>query len=577
MQQTVTCNRCAMKLSVPASAQTQRVQCPGCGAVFAVGPSSGRGEKSSGDAAAPSLRHNAALAWACVCIVTLALAGGIGALTWQLTHRPSASDAPPLAQAGRVVPDAPPQIALPPANAPTVTKEAAVPAPESSKAQEASRPNTKPPDAIVPKPNAAELDASPKAQPPEVVVAQAAPPKKDTKEKPQPSPSPPPAPPRLGEGTEALETTKNPERQDADPGAPKIKILDFNVPDGPGVRNPGTPRAELTSKYKGRVSANLGAVFDVDAKAALLLLPGGQAKLFDYPTFKPLATYKLGGGNAYYSVYDKAKARLYVLSPSAKAKDPTNKPGGSQVMCYDVRGVLDGRLNAHAELVPAQVIALGGFCTHSCLSPDGGWLYALDAKAHKILRVNLSQVKIDASAAVPTYTDGLFLASDGRRLYALAHTAPRTAKGPLPKGTIVVIDAPSLTPVKTVQIATDPFALAATKDEVVFVSSRGGVRGDIGVLDLKQEPPIVATWRGVPPNARLKLSEDEKGLYMSFGGSVGYLAALAIPEALTGGETPKTQWLQRMPPSARGDMIFTPDHQYLLSDSGVVLFLADGN
>ncbi len=107
-------------------------------------------------------------------------------------------------------------------------------------------------------------------------------------------------------------------------------------------------------KLVGRLSAHLGAVFDVEAKAALLLLPGGQAKLLDYPSFRPLGTYKLGGGTAYYPVYDKTKGRLYVLTPSAKAKDPAGKPGGSQLVCYDVRGLLAGRLKPRAELRPSR-------------------------------------------------------------------------------------------------------------------------------------------------------------------------------------------------------------------------------
>ena len=594
MQTTVTCERCAMMLGVPASAQAQRVQCPGCGAVFSVGPSAGRRQESAADAATPALGHNAAFAWTCVCIVTLVLAGGVGALTWQLSHRATLVDAPALAQAVQDIPEPPPQVTLPPAQVPTISKTEPAPAPEKSNIQQSSKPgnkapnikpldakppdskppDAKPPEVKAPKQNVVELDASPKPRAPDVVIAQATPPKKDSKEKAGPQAPMPTL--RPGEGTESLDTTKNQEKN-ADPNAPKVRILDFNVPNAPAVGNTGATRAELTSRWKGRVSVNLGAVFDVDAKAALLLLPGGQAKLFDYPTFKSLASYKLGGGTAYYSAYDKAKARLYVLSPSAKAKDPTNKPGGSQVVCYDVRGVLDGRLNAHAQLAPVKVISLGGFCTHLCLAPDGAWLFALDGKAHKVLRVNCSAGKVDASAGMPPYTDGLSLASDGRRLYALAPSAARTAKGPLPNGIIVVIEAPSLAPVRTMQIAADPFALAATKDEVVFVSSRGGVRGDITVLDCKQDSAQIAIWRGVPPNARLKLSEDEKSLYLTYGGNVGYLACVPLPEAIAGSDTPKMQWAQRMPASAHGDMSFTPDHQYLLADSGVVLVVADGN
>ena len=393
MQRTVVCTQCDMTLAVPAAAEGQRIQCPGCQSVFSVGPTSSRADDSVNRADGRSFSDNSVLAWACVCIVTLALAGGVGALIWQLTHRPVMEEVPviaaagennprpPLANEGNVGANTKPQGAEPVANPPVVTKKDAVPAIEKKETKKVEQnQETKP----KPEPNTVELDASVKPEVPATEVTQA------------------PPPPTPADDKVKVEGNKKPEKKQEDAN-PKVIILDANVPASrgvdvtgttPGVLSPGSPsHAGLVNKVAGRLNANVGAVFDVDAKAALLLLPGGNAKLFDYPTFRPLGSYKLGGGTAYCSAYDKAKGRLYVLSRDAKAKDPTGKPGGSQLVCYDIRGLLDGRLNARAEVTPAKVISLGGFCTNLCLSADGAWLYALDAQGRKIVRVNAAQEK----------------------------------------------------------------------------------------------------------------------------------------------------------------------------------------
>ena len=53
------------------------------------------------------------------------------------------------------------------------------------------------------------------------------------------------------------------------------------------------------------------------------------------------------------------------------------------------------------------------------------------------------------------------------------------------------------------------------------------------------------------------------------------MAALTLPEPLAGSELPQPEWIQATPMPARGDVLITPDHQFLLCDSGVILFLAN--
>jgi hypothetical protein len=359
------------------------------------------------------------------------------------------------------------------------------------------------------------------------------------------------------------------------------KPLDLKKREPQNARITSPAPAGEVVKLAGKLNAHVGAVIDLDAQAALLLLRGGHAKLYAYPEFRPLASYKLGGGSAYRPVYERAKGRLFVLSPSPKTKDPVGKPGGSQVAMYEIRALLEGKFNSNAEIMPAKIISLGGFCSQLCLSPDGAWLYALQSanpKMPKVVRLDAATGEAVATLPVPEFTDRLVLARDGKTLFALAHSAARTVKGPPPEGTLLVITAQTMKLAKSINLPLDPFDLETTRESIVFVSGHGGVRSEIAVVDGAKEMPLIATWKGVPPNSSLKLSDDEKCLYVgNWKGATAAVAGLLLPGVLAGSDLPKAQWVQSPPVPARGEMIVTPDNQYLLCDSGVVFLLKSGD
>jgi outer membrane biosynthesis protein TonB len=382
-------------------------------------------------------------------------------------------------------------------------------------------------------------------------------------------------------GTDASAGNTAKKEPDAGKKGPTVKVAEANSKTPVRPAAPPPPSRDV-GKFAGKLNAHLGAVIDPEASAALLLLASGQAKLFDYPDFKPLGSYKLGAGPAYRAVYEKSRGRLFALSPGAKGKDTAGKdtagkPGGSQLAVYEIRALLEGKVNAHAEIAPVKTIQLGGFCSQLCLPPDGSCVYALDTtnpKAIKAVRANLESGKIDGAAAMPEFTEGLSLARDGRILYALSHLTGRTPNGPPPEGAVLVIDPIAMKVIKTVSLPIDPFTMQATKAGVVFVSGHGGVRSEIVVVDINKEMPIVASWKGVPPGSCLKLSEDEQRLYVGkWKGAPPAVGALVIPEALAGSELPAAEWSQYPPLPARGDLFITPDNHYLVCDSGVVFFL----
>ena len=320
------------------------------------------------------------------------------------------------------------------------------------------------------------------------------------------------------------------DRDIAEAKIPDTKVSDLKKPDDPKGSRPRL--VGDVGKMAGKLNAHVGAVIDLEAKAALLILPAGHVKLFDYPDFKPLGAYKLGGGTAYQPVYDKGRGRLFALTPNVKAKDPAGKSGGSQVLMYEIRGLLDGKFNPNSELTPARTIPLGGFCSRLCLSPDGAWLYVLESgnpKAIKIVRVNVATGALDGMLPMPEFTERLNLARDGKVLYALSHLTARTAQGPPPQGAVLVIDPGAMKLLKTINIPIDPFAMEVTRRGIAFVSGHGGVRGEIIVVDTAGASPVVALWKGVTPDCTLKLSEDERSLFVGkWKGSPTMVAGAAI-------------------------------------------------
>jgi hypothetical protein len=353
-------------------------------------------------------------------------------------------------------------------------------------------------------------------------------------------------------------------------------------PNNPNPLNPKFPTPiplmpGEVSKIAGQLNPYLGALIDMETNNALLLLPSGQAKLYAYPEFTALGTFKLGAGPAYRPVHDKANGRVFALSPNLKGKDQPGTAGGSQVIIYAIRDLLEGKLKKNSELAPSKTIELGGFCTHLCISPDAETLYALDTsnpKAIKVLRVSVAKGKVDGNVRMPEYTGNLTLARDGKTLYALSHLTPHSIKAPSLEGAILIIDPETMTLTNTVNIPIDPFAMEVTKEGIIFVSGFGGVRTDIAVITIGKRTPVMAMWRGVLPGSCLKLSEDQKFLYVSnWRGTPATVGSLAIPEMLAGSNLPRTNWVRSPYAAVRGEMLITPDNRFLLCDSGYVFLL----
>ena len=322
---------------------------------------------------------------------------------------------------------------------------------------------------------------------------------------------------------------------------------------------------------------HLGAVIDVEEKAALLFLARGQVKHYSYPEFKHSRTYELDAKEAYGPLYDKGNGRLFVLDPAYKytyqANDEDKMRRGIQVTVYQIHDLLNRKLKNNgkdAKVKASKTIRLDGKCSHLCLSPDGAWLYALDRtkypKEVKVVRVNLATEKIDEKKVdMPDYTSSLSLARDGKTLYALLGDLALKAKG-----AILAIDAEEMVLKKTIDLVFAPSDLVSTKEGIVFVSGSGNKASEITILDIRTKE-VVATWKGVPAGSRLKLSEDEKCLFVGkWTVTDSKVCSLAVPDVVRGSTLPTVKWAKGRGVDTHGEMMLTQDNRFLLCDSGDV-------
>ena len=144
---------------------------------------------------------------------------------------------------------------------------------------------------------------------------------------------------------------------------------------------------------------------------------------------------------------------------------------------------------------------LGTFATQLLLSPDGAWLYFLDAqdpKTVKIGRLSTEKGESGGEVALAENTDCVCLSPDGKRIYAGAHVGLRsTIKAKPHKGSIQVIDTAAMKLEKTVDVPIDPFALDASNAGLVFASGGSGSRTEIAVLDVNTAEPALTVWKGL--------------------------------------------------------------------------------
>ncbi|MFO0964252.1 MAG: hypothetical protein U0793_01515 [Gemmataceae bacterium] len=331
--------------------------------------------------------------------------------------------------------------------------------------------------------------------------------------------------------------------------------------------------------FAGKVDPLHGALIDPDGKTALIVQAKSGVKVMSYPDFKPKAAWRLPA-TVQRAVFDRAKGLMYAL---VRGKDTSGKRGGAQIMVFDLRDVMDSKVKPTPSkdlFNPVRSFDLPAFCTHIALSPGGDSLYCLEnklSKAARALRVGVEKGEVMAETPLHELSDGMALAPDGKHLYVISRTGPRTgAKAGGVTGKLHVIDTADMK-AAVIEIPIDPNDLDANNDGLVFVSGYAGAPvAEVLIVDSNnKDKAVVATWKGIPAASCIRLDESGRRLFVrnTKNAKVSSGAAIVLPPVLPDSELPRATWGLGPATATRGEFLLTPDGRYLICESGTVFFI----
>jgi WD40 repeat protein/mono/diheme cytochrome c family protein len=223
---------------------------------------------------------------------------------------------------------------------------------------------------------------------------------------------------------------------------------------------------------------------------------------------------------------------------------------------------------AAVEIKPTAVISAGGTIGGMHLSPDRRWLFYLNLTEGKVAKVDTQTLRHEKVLRLAEGTDTLCLTPDGKTLLATAAVADRP-----PQSLVQLLDPGKLELRKSFTVAAAAYDLAASDSALAFLSGAGGDWTDVAVLDLGKQT-VVNRWGGVWTRSFLRLSKDQRRLYVSSQGvTPGTLEAFVLPTKLDEPPTSYKAALGAQHPLG-GDFTLSPDGKYLLCASGTVLRLA---
>jgi len=333
-------------------------------------------------------------------------------------------------------------------------------------------------------------------------------------------------------------------------------------------------------KIAGPIDAHLGIVMDADAGSLLATLPTGYLKQYSYPDFKAQGIYKLAG-TGQRPVLDQKRGLLYTLvaNPKGKPAPPAKKRGGNEIHVYDVKNVLDGKIASGNTLRPSKVFTLNIFASQLLLTSDGASLYVLDnadPKNIKLVRLDAEKGERSGELALAENTDCLCLTRDGKKILAGSHVGTRSTTKPKPhQGSIQVIDQETMKLDKALAVPIDLFYLEAGDDGLVFASGGSGLKTEIVVADINQPEPVTI-WKGAAPGSWIRLSDDRKRLFVSnWRSKPALVSGLILPDKIAGSELPSGNTIQVPLVGARGELMITPDGQFMICEAGVVFQLKE--
>jgi hypothetical protein len=399
-----------------------------------------------------------------------------------------------------------------------------------------------------------------------------------------------------------------------DPGdAPRTFLDSFRLPP-----YPLTGAAKLRPFLAAAVDPAAGVMFVATTRKELIV--------YDYPAFTERVKYSLGRFGTRLA-FDTRRGVLWaVLCDELQEARPGDKRnygdddrwastadrGQGRVFAFDVRPILNGERPAEwpkpvADL-PEPLVA-----ARLTLSPDGQWLYYLDAgaptelkqferptpwhrvpKSVKLGRIDLTTRKLDRVLPLVDGTEDFVVPPNGKQLYATAsprgheswrgHTDPPFERKPL-HGLVQVIDPDAFKATDTIEIDADPFSAAATDAGLVYITGGSDQHTDLVVLDVRKRK-VVSRWpSSVSEFSQIDMNPDGKWLAMSPHVDPGFVEVYDLRRNPLGHNLGDVEshfsvysatdsyggWKHEK--DMGGGVQFTPDGRFILDRRGVVLRL----
>jgi WD40 repeat protein/mono/diheme cytochrome c family protein len=321
-----------------------------------------------------------------------------------------------------------------------------------------------------------------------------------------------------------------------------------------------------------------GVAFSPDGKHVLSGAADATVRLWEIETGKDQRDFRkhadsvvavmfLDGGRETLSASRDANVRIWRLE---KSPSPSPQPYDPPVLTPPDPAPAPA---PRAELKPAAVVPISGTVGALHLSPKGKWLYALNMTDGKLVKIDAAGARRTGQLRLADGTDALAMSPDGKTLAAVAPVEGINRGATACQ--LQVIDPVKLELRHDFTVPASPYDVAVSDAGLVFVSGGDGEWTDVAVVDAAREA-VVGRWGGVWTRSFLRLSADQKRLYVSSQGvKPGTLDVLPLPEKL--GDRPAAYRASVPPQYALGGATqITPDGRFLLCKTGVVLRASDG-
>jgi CHAT domain-containing protein/tetratricopeptide (TPR) repeat protein len=377
-----------------------------------------------------------------------------------------------------------------------------------------------------------------------------------------------------------------------EPGAPAAST-DVPASGPPATRPAGRPdRGEAPEGagdlppgwLGGKLEPFLAVSIDPTAGDALTTAADGTLRRYDYPEFKPRGSFRLAGP-AYHALHEDRRGLLFAFvtrSNALKIDKVEGEPSGAgDLHVYDIRRLRDGRLAEGSRLVPAAIVPIGANLPRMLASRDGSRIFGLERDpspggAATLVRVDTTLNKVDLEFRLPAGAETLCMTPDGSALYAGVSTR-RTG---IPNGSghgegeLLDIDPNTMRIRSNTRIPLHPVDIQAGDRGLVFIIGGSEKRSDgiIAVVDMRGTPRVVGQWPLHRRESRMRLSGDERWLFLSPRRSTPPLVdAWLIPPNFAIKPTVIETLMDSVEIPLGGELFLSPSGDYLLSRAGGVV------